>query len=73
MVIPWFYLQQGGDGECGDAAVDVCDQVLQVEITGGDGCRVLHSHLQREGGHITLHVSPCCVVDIVYYNQLLAV
>ena len=39
------YLEEGGDGQCGDAAVDVRDQVLQIQVAGRDSCWVLHRHL----------------------------
>ena len=46
------YLQQGGDGQCGDASVDVSDQILEVKVARGDGGRVLHRHLHRQAyGH----------------------
>lgn len=41
-------LQQGGNGQGGDAAVGVGDQVLQVEIARGHGRWVLHGHLSIE-------------------------
>ena len=42
------YFQQGGDGQCGDASVDVSDEVLEVKVARGDGGRVLHRHLHRQ-------------------------
>ena len=42
------YLEERGDGERGDAAVDVGDQVLQVQVTRSHGRGVLHRHLEDE-------------------------
>ena len=44
-------LEESGDGQCGDAAVHVGDQVLKVQIAGGDGCRVRHGNLKKSGKH----------------------
>lgn len=38
-------LEQGGDGQRGDAAVRVRHQVFQVQVTGRHRGRVLHGHL----------------------------
>ena len=38
-------LEQGGDGERGDGAVHVLDEVLQVQVAGGDGVGVRHGYL----------------------------
>ena len=42
------YLEERGDGERGDAAVDVGDQVLQVQVTCSHGRGVFHRHLGDE-------------------------
>lgn len=39
-------LQQRGDGQRGDAAVRVGDEVLQVQVAGCHGRGVLHRHLR---------------------------
>ena len=38
------YLQECGDGQGGDAAVTVRDEVLQIHIAGGDSVRMDHSN-----------------------------
>lgn len=38
-------LQQSGDGQCGDAAVRVRDQVLQVQVACSHSWWMLHGHL----------------------------
>lgn len=41
--------QQRGDGQGGYAAVGVCHEVLQVQVTGSHSGRVFHGHLERKG------------------------
>ena len=41
------HLEQGRDGERGNAAVDVGDQVLQIQVARSHGCRVLHRNLSE--------------------------
>lgn len=38
-------LEQSGDGQRGDAAVGVGDQVFQVQVAGSHGGWMLHGHL----------------------------
>ena len=60
-------LEQRGDGQRGNAAVHVGDQVLKVKVTGGDGGWVFDGHLGEgteslknkniyfHGGHMLSH------------------
>ena len=41
-------LEERGDGQRGDGAVRVGDEVLQVEVAGGDGRGVRHRDLSSE-------------------------
>lgn len=46
-------LQQRGDGQRGDAAVGVGDEVLQVQVARRHGRGMLHGHLRGEDGRIS--------------------
>lgn len=69
-------LQQGGDGQGGDAAVHVSDEVLQVQVAGGDGSGVCHRDLtgeQRAGEfHYALGMLGCCMcIDQILNAEML--
>ncbi len=49
------YLEQGGDSESGNAAVDIRDEILQVQVTGRHRCWVLHRHLYTTTQYCHLH------------------
>lgn len=49
-------LQQSGDGQRGNAAVGVGDEVLQVQVARGHGGGMLHGHLSGGDGNQISHL-----------------
>lgn len=39
------HLKKGGDSQCGNAAIDISDQVFKIQVASCDRHRLGHSHL----------------------------
>ena len=62
-------LEQGGDGQCGDAAVGVCDQVLQVQVARSHRWWVLHGHLVDVIKITGLFFASCLQLVFLFLNN----